>query len=301
MMDDSIVVSQIIQYILTGLTVGSIYALVALGFNIIYNVTEVINFAQGEFAVWGALVMVLLVQSTPLPTIVCFATAVAAVSVIGALINLLTIRPLKSPTVLTMIMVTIAVSIILKGVAMFIWGKDPYALQQFSSSPPIRLVGAYIPVQSIWVIAITIALVIGLTFFFRKTMLGKAMAACADNPTAAGLVGISVNKMVLFSFALSAALGAIGGIIITPITLIEYDRGAMLALKGFGAAIMGGLGNFYGAVLAGFVLGLLESMATGFISSSYKDAIALIVLLLVLFFKPSGLLGVVPTLGSKKL
>ncbi len=300
-MDEITFSSRLIQYILGGLTVGCIYALIALGFNIIYNVTEVINFAQGEFAVWGGLAMAVLVQSLDVPLIVSFALAVAGVSVIGALINLLTIRPLESPTVLTMIMVTIAVAIILKGVAMFVFGKDTFALAPFSEGPPLRLGGAYVFRQSLWVLGITIALVVALTFFFQRTILGKAMSACSDNPMAAGLVGISVKKMVLLSFALSAALGAVGGIIITPITLMEFDRGPMLALKGFGAAIMGGLGNFYGAVIAGFILGLLESLSTGFISSSYKDAIALIVLLLVLFIRPSGLFGGVAVLGSKKL
>jgi branched-chain amino acid transport system permease protein len=283
------------------LTVGCIFALIALGFNIIYNVTEVINFAQGEFAVWGGLVMVLLIQTLPLPLIVNFAVAVVLVSAIGGLIYLLTIRPLKSPSVLTMIMVTIAVAIILKGVAMFLFGKDPFALDPFSQGPPLRAFGAYVFRQSLWVLGITLFLVAILTYFFQKTILGKAMSACADNPMAAGLVGISVTKMVLISFALSAALGAIGGIIMTPITLMEFDRGPMLALKGFGAAIMGGLGNFYGAVIAGLILGLLESISTGFISSSYKDAVALIVLLLVLFIRPSGLFGSITILGSKRL
>jgi branched-chain amino acid transport system permease protein len=300
-MDDITLTSQIIQYVLSGLTVGCIFALIALGFNIIYNVTEVINFAQGEFAVWGGLVMVLLIQTLPLPLIVNFAVAVVLVSAIGGLIYLLTIRPLKSPSVLTMIMVTIAVAIILKGVAMFLFGKDPFALDPFSQGPPLRVFGAYVFRQSLWVLGITLFLVAILTYFFQKTILGKAMSACADNPMAAGLVGISVTKMVLISFALSAALGAIGGIIMTPITLMEFDRGPMLALKGFGAAIMGGLGNFYGAVIAGLILGLLESISTGFISSSYKDAVALIVLLLVLFIRPSGLFGSITILGSKRL
>jgi len=284
-----------VQYVLTGLTVGCIYALIALGFNIIYNVTEVINFAQGEFAVWGALTMVLLVTHLKLPLILNFLIAVALVSFIGALIYLLTIKPMKRPSVLTMIVVTIALSIILKGGAMFIWGKDPFALEPFSSGPPLHLFGASVLLQSLWVLGITLSLVIALSLYFRKTIWGKAMVACSNNPLAARLVGIDVNKMILGSFALSAALGAVGGIIITPITLMEYDRGAMLALKGFGAAVMGGLGSFYGAVIAGFSLGLLESLATGYLSSSYKDGIALLVLLLVLFFKPSGLLGSLTT------
>lgn len=283
--------SQVVQYLFTGFTVGAIYALVALGFNIIYNVTEVINFAQGEFGVWGGLILVLLVKSLGLPLFFGFFLAVGATALLGAAMYWFSLKPLRRPTVLSMIMATIAVSIILKGLAMFIWGKDPYAIKPFLDAPPVKLMGAFIQVQSFWVLGITLALVAALTWFYQHSMLGKAMRACADNPLAAGLAGISINKMILVSFALSAALGAVGGAIITPITLMEYDRGAMLALKGFGAAILGGLGNFYGAVLAGFILGLLESFATGFISSSYKDAVALLVLLIFLFARPEGLFG----------
>jgi len=283
--------SQVVQYLFTGFTVGAIYALIALGFNIIYNVTEVINFAQGEFGVWGGLILVLLVKSLGLPLFFGFFLAVGAVALLGAAMYWFSLKPLRRPTVLSMIMATIAVSIILKGLAMFIWGKDPYAIRPFLEAAPVKLLGAFIQVQSFWVLGITLALVVVLTWFYQHSMLGKAMRACADNPLAAGLVGISSQKMILVSFALSAALGAVGGAIITPITLMEYDRGAMLALKGFGAAILGGLGNFYGAVLAGFILGLLESFATGFISSSYKDAVALLVLLIFLFARPEGLFG----------
>jgi len=283
--------SQIVQYLFTGFTIGAIYALVALGFNIIYNVTEVINFAQGEFGVWGGLILVMLVKALGLPLFFGFFLAVGGVALLGASVYQLSIKPLRKPTVLSMIMVTVAVAIVLKGLAMFIWGKDPYAIKPFIDAEPIHLLGAYIQVQSFWVLGITLASVVCLTYFYQHSMLGKAMRACADNPVAAGLVGISTNKMVLFSFALSAALGAVGGAIITPITLMEYDRGPMLALKGFGAAILGGLGNFYGAVMAGFILGLLESFATGFVSSSYKDAVALLVLLAFLFAKPEGLFG----------
>lgn len=283
--------SQVVQYLFTGLTVGAIYALVALGFNIIYNVTEVINFAQGEFGVWGGLMLVMLVKALGLPLFFGFFIAVGGVALLGASIYQLSIKPLRKPTVLSMIMVTVAVAIILKGLAMFIWGKDPYAIKPFIDSEPINLLGAFIQVQSFWVLGITLAMVVCLTYFYQHSILGKAMRACADNPVAAGLVGISTHKMVLISFALSAALGAVGGAIITPITLMEYDRGPMLALKGFGAAILGGLGNFYGAVMAGFILGLLESYATGFLSSSYKDAVALLVLLAFLFVKPEGLFG----------
>jgi branched-chain amino acid transport system permease protein len=175
---------------------------------------------------------------------------------------------------------------------MLFWGKDIYTLPHFSGEEPLLFLGATILPQTLWIIGILCVVVAILALFFNFTMVGKAMRACAVNPVAASLVGINVKKMVLLSFALSAALGAIAGIIITPIALMEYDRGAILALKGFAAAVLGGLGNGVGAVVAGLIIGILESLGAGFISSGYKDAIALIVLLLVLFIKPSGIFGV---------
>jgi branched-chain amino acid transport system permease protein len=174
---------------------------------------------------------------------------------------------------------------------MFLWGKDPYMLPPFGSHQPIQIWGAVLQPQTLWVLGITVLVVAGITFFFKRTLMGKAMTACAYNPMAARLVGINVRKMVLISFGVSAALGAIAGIIITPITLMEYDRGPLLALKGFSAAVLGGLGSPLGSIAAGFLIGLLESLGAGFVSSGYKDAIALFVLLLVLWVKPSGLFG----------
>jgi len=291
---------QLIQYIVTGITVGSIYAMVALGFNIIYNVTEIINFAQGEFVMLGGLTMVFFTATVHLPLSLAFLFTVALVTGAGALMERLTINPLKNASVLTMIIVTIAVSILLKGIAMFTWGKDPYILPAFSGTKPIFILGAAVQTQTLWVLLITAVVVVLLSFFFKKTRYGKAMLACADNPEAARLVGIKVNLMVLLSFALSAALGAVAGAIITPISLMEYDRGALLGLKGFGAAVLGGLGSFYGAVVAGFSLGIVESLCAGLISSGYKDAVALLLLLLVLFVRPSGLLGNVEASKIKK-
>jgi branched-chain amino acid transport system permease protein len=291
---------QLIQYVVTGITVGSIYAMVALGFNIIYNVTEIINFAQGEFVMLGGLTMVFFTATVHLPLSVAFLFTVAVVTGVGALMERSTINPLKNSSVLTMIIVTIAVSILLKGVAMFTWGKDPYILPAFSGTKPIFILGAAIQTQTLWVLFITAVVVVLLSLFFKKTRYGKAMLACADNPEAARLVGIKVNIMVLVSFALSAALGAVAGAIITPISLMEYDRGALLGLKGFGAAVLGGLGSFYGAVVAGFSLGIIESLCAGLISSGYKDAVALLMLLLVLFVRPSGLFGNVEASKIKK-
>ncbi len=283
--------SQLFQYLITGLTVGSVYAMVAIGFNIIYNVTEIINLAQGEFVMLGGLVMVSLHVAAGLPLILAFPITVILVTLIGILLDRLAIHPVRQPSVLTLIIATIAASIIIKGTAMFIWGKDPFDLPAFSGRTPINLLGAVIQPQYFWVGGFLVVIVALLSFFFEKTIIGKAMSACADNPDAASLVGINVKRMILLSFSLSAAIGAVAGITVTPISLMEYDRGAMLAVKGFGAVVLGGLGSFPGAIIGGLILGTIESFGAGLVHSGYKDAFALIVLLAVLFFRPSGLLG----------
>jgi branched-chain amino acid transport system permease protein len=283
--------SQILQFFFTGLNVGSIYALVALGFTMIYNATSIINLAQGEFVMLGGLVMVFFTAGLQIPMGLGFPLTIAVVTLLGALFERLAIHPLRNASLITLIIVTLAGSILFRGGAMLIWGKDAFGLAPFSSGKPIHVWGATLQPQFFWVLGITGLVLLGIWFFFNRTLAGKAMTACSFNSTAARLVGINVRKMVLFSFSLSAAVGAIAGIIITPITLMEYDRGPLLALKGFAAAVLGGLGSGGGAIVAGFLIGILESLGAGLISSGYKDAIALLVLLIVLWIKPSGLFG----------
>jgi len=282
---------QLIQYAVTGLTVGSIYALVAIGFNIIYNVTEIINFAQGEFVMLGGLFMVFFATVLDMALPLAFLMTMTAVMATGIMMERLAIFPAKNASVLTMIIITIACSILLKGAAMYGWGKDPFTLPPFTDRKPFVFMGAAVFPQSIWVVVTTLVVVFFLTMFFKRTKFGKAMIASSDNRDAAQLMGIDVKTMVMLSFGLSAAIGAVAGMVITPISLMEYDRGALLGLKGFGAAVLGGLGHFYGAVVAGFTVGLIESFCAGLLSSGYKDAAGLLVLLLVLFVKPSGLFG----------
>jgi len=292
--------NQIVQYLFTGITLGSIYALIALGFNIIYNATEVINLAQGEFVMLGGLIMVFFATVLKLPLVFGFILTVFIVTAVGALLERVAIYPLKGASVLTLIIITIAASILMQGIAMTIWGKDPYDLVAFSGRTPISFLGAMIQPQYLWVLGITAVVVVLLNLFFGRTITGKAMAACADNPEAASLVGINVKLMVLLSFALSAGIGSIAGVVITPISLMEFDRGPMLAIKGFGAVVLGGLGSFGGAVFAGFLLGVIESLFAGLVHSGYKDAAALMVLLVVLFIKPSGLFGNIEVTRIKK-
>jgi len=283
--------AQIFQLLLTGITIGSIYAMVAIGFNIIYNATDAMNFAQGEFVVVGGLSMIMFHETLGLNLFISFFISVALVTLVGIIFERLTISPLKNPPLVTVILITIAVSIILKGLAMITWGKDSHPLESFSSAEPIQIWGAAILPQALWVIGITLLVVLLLAYMFRFTMVGKALRACAINRDATKLMGINAKAMITLSFAISGAIGAVAGIIITPITLMEYDRGAALGIKGFSTAIVGGVGNSSGAVVAGLMIGILESFFAGFISSGYKDAFAFLIMLLVLFVRPGGLLG----------
>jgi branched-chain amino acid transport system permease protein len=290
-MESYTVTNQLLQFMVTGLTIGAIYAMVAIGFNIIYNVTEIINLAQGEFVMVGGLVMVFAHVSLGLPLIMAFVVTVVAVTVLGMVLDRMAIRPIRQPSVMTLIIATVAASMIIKGSAMLIWGKNPYDLPAFSGRVPIDLGGVVLQSQYLWVIGFLVLIAVALALFFNRSIWGKAMRACADNADAARLVGINVQAMVLLAFALSAAIGAVAGITLTPIALMDYDRGAMLAIKGFGAAILGGLGSFSGAIIGGLILGLIESFGAGLFLSGYKDAYALMVLLIVLFIRPSGIMG----------
>jgi len=279
------------QLLLSGITVGSIYGLTALGFTIIFNTTGIINFAQGEFVMLGGMLAVFALKGFKLGVLPSIFISVVVTTIIGAAIERITIRPVRGGAVLNLIIATIGVSIFIRGVIMFVFGKDTYGFPQFTGDIPLTFWGVAIMPQSLWVIAVTVLLLLWLFFFFKKTIFGKAMLACSHDRKASYLVGISVNKMVLASFAISALVGAIGGAILTPITLTSYDVGIMLGLKGFSACIIGGLGNPFGAAFGGIILGILESFGAGLISSAYKDAFAFFILLVLLFFRPTGLLG----------
>ncbi len=280
----------ILQFLISGITVGSIYALVGLGFTIIYNASDVVNFAQGEFVMIGAMSAVTF-STAGVPLILAIIMAMIVTVFVGFALNQFAIKPAKGASVVTTIIITIGASIFLRGAALLIWGKDFYSLPAFSGEQPIHIGSATILPQNLWVMAMTIVLVSAVLLFFKYTLLGKAVLACSCNRTAAQMVGINVGKMMLLSYGISAMLGALAGVLIVPITFSSYDAGIMLGLKGFSAAILGGIGNPLGAVLGGLLLGILESLGAGFISSGYKDAIAFAIILLVLFVRPSGLLG----------
>jgi branched-chain amino acid transport system permease protein len=281
---------EFLQFLFSGLMIGSIYALVALGFTLIYNASDVINFAQGEFVMIGGMVTFFAVAAgIPLPLAALLALVVAVL--VGIALHRLAIEPAKGASPVTLIIITIGASIFLRGVAAVVFDKNFHSYPPFAGVDPIRIGGATILPQSVIVLAGTLAIVVALWAIMTRTMIGKAMIATAANRLAARLVGINTAAIVGVSFILSAAIGAIGGILVTPITLTNYDVGTLLALKGFAAAMLGGMGHPFGAVVGGLVVGLLETFGAGYISSSYKDAIAFLVILGVLFVMPQGLFG----------
>ncbi|NCO65043.1 MAG: branched-chain amino acid ABC transporter permease [Candidatus Aquicultor secundus] len=282
---------QFMQYLISGITSGSIYALIALGFTLIYNSTQLINFAQGEFVMLGGLITVSLYTAAGLPLVLAIIIAIAIVTAIGVIFERLAIRPLRNSSIITLIIVTVGASILFKNVAMILWGRDPQTLPPFTGDKPIPVLGASVVPQTIWVVCILLVTVILLQVFYKRSIIGKAMKACSINPSAAQLMGINTSSIVMLSFAMSAAFGAVAGILITPISMTSYSVGSFLGLKGFAGAVLGGLDNPLGAVVGGLLLGVLESLSVGVIDSGYKDAIAFLILLLVLFFKPSGILG----------
>ena len=281
------------QFFVSGITNGSIYSLIALGYCLIQNATGLVNFVQGDFVMIGALLTITLYQVAGLPMPLAFLLAIAAVALLGVALERGPIRHSRNRDLLSLVIITIGASISFRGSAMLVWGKNAHTLPPLGGDSPIFFLKAAILPQSLWILGLSLT-ILGLLFlFFHFTLVGKAMRAAADNPFGAVLVGISVRRIVALAFALSGALGAIGGILITPIASMSYDAGVMLGLKGFAAAVLGGYGSVPGAVVGGLLLGVLEALGAGYISSASKDAIAFIILLFILFVKPSGLFGAV--------
>ncbi|MFT0876617.1 branched-chain amino acid ABC transporter permease [Rhodopseudomonas sp. G2_2311] len=282
--------SELLQFLISGLTVGAVYALVALGFTLVYHASDVVNFAQGEFVMLGGMVTVFAYAAgVPLPLAALVAVIVAVV--VGLLLYWLAIAPARGASAVSLIIITIGASILLRGAAQIVFDKQFHKLPAFSGDMPIHLLGAVIQPQSLWVLGGAALVVVTLYYVMERTLIGKAVVATAANRLAARLVGVNVATVMALAFGGSAAIGAIAGILITPITLTSYDVGTLLALKGFAAAMLGGMGNPLGAVIGGLLLGLLESFGAGYVSSTYKDAIAFIVILAVLFVAPQGLVG----------
>jgi branched-chain amino acid transport system permease protein len=280
----------ILQLLVAGVGTGSIYALIALGFNVVFKSTGAMNFAQGEWVVMGGMISALLFAATSNIGLAC-ALAVVIVIMAGIASERLVIWPLRRPNTLLITLVSIGLAICTRSLIMLVLGKKPVGYPGFSQVSTLVLGGVAVQTQTLWIVGLTLAFLLAMHLFFERSMLGKALRAAAADREAAAIVGVRVETTVMLSFAIAAFAGALAGAIITPLTLSSYDQGAMFGFKGFSAAMLGGVGSLPGAVVGGLALGLLEAFGSFYISSDFKDAIAFAVLLLILFARPSGLLG----------
>lgn len=280
--------AELLQLAIAGLKNGSIYALLALGFTIVYAATNVINFAQGEFFMLGGMFAVFALKTLGLPLLAAVPLAVLAVTGVGALFEVLAIRPRRDADQMALVIITVGGSLVLSSLARHLFGSDALPLPEFTPGPSLAVAGAAIERQTLWIWGLVLVAVVGLTLLYSRTRLGRAMRACMQNREAARLMGIDTGRVVMISFALAAMLGALAGVAVTPLTSTRFDIGAGIAVKGFAAAILGGLGSPIAAVGGGLLLGLIEQAVIP-VSSSLKDVVAIVVLLTVLFVRPQGL------------
>jgi branched-chain amino acid transport system permease protein len=281
---------EILQFTITGISIGSLYAIVGIGFMIIYSVTRVVNFAQGEFVMLGGMLSVTFYQ-WGLPLSISILLAIAATTLLGMVFYQSVIYPIRKAPGFSLVLITFASSLVIRGVATICWGSQPRSLPYFLGSTPVSIAGAILNPQAIWVITSTGLMAASLFFFFRYTITGKAFEACAVSTFLATLMGIKPTRMGLFAFTLASALTALAGAVITPLTFPHVGIGIHLSVKGFTAALIGGLDRIEGVIVGGLALGVLEALGAGFVSSRYKDVIALVVLLILLTFRHQGLLG----------
>jgi len=282
------------QLLIGGLAVGCIYALIGLGYSLIYSASGLMSFVQGEIFMLGAYVAYTIYVGLHVPFLIAVLIAIFIMFVVGMLLERGMISPLlrRGSKQIHIVLATIGLSIFLKNFAMIIWGSDVKNFPSALGEDPIRMGNVSISPQQIAIMAVTFICMVLLHFFMNKTKLGTSLRAAAQDPMAAGVMGINVSLTVGMAWALAAVLSAIAGILLAPIYGVYPKMGAILSTKGFAAAVLGGYGNMYGAIIGGLIFGVVETMAAGYIASSFKDIISFVVLILVLFIMPHGILKV---------
>ena len=281
--------STVLQSLISGLTLGCIYAALGLGLYVVYGVTRVLNFAQGEFVMLGGMITVSLC-AWGVPLFPAIFVAVFVVSIAGAILYRFIIHPARNASGSALAFLTVGFAYAVEGLTLLVWGWEYRSLTNFLGSSSIHLWGATIFGQAPWVVGMTVLMVAGLYYFFGHTMIGRALRACADEPLGARTVGISPERMGLLAFVIAAALGAVAGATITPLTMTAYNVGIPLTIKGLLSAFVGGMHRAEGVIVGGLLLGLTEALSAGLMPSGYHDAIALGLLLIVFLARPRGLL-----------
>jgi branched-chain amino acid transport system permease protein len=281
----------VLQLLFQGIGIGSVYALVAMGFVLIFRATNVVNFAQGEFSMVAAYLMVVCSVDLGLPYWLSFLIALAGMAAIGAVFNLTVYYPLRHRTYLPVIISTIGASIFLANTTLALYGPQPQVLSGWFDTPGIQVGGVYLDSQYLLIIGVTMLLVVFQYWFFEKTLLGKKLQATSQDKEMASLLGIPVSAMIMLTFVYSAVLGGIAGILVAPILFVSIQMGSTIALKAFAATIIGGFGDVAGAIIGGLALGVIETFGAAYISVPYKDGFAFLVLVLFLIFRPQGIFG----------
>jgi branched-chain amino acid transport system permease protein len=282
-------IEQFSQYVIGGLTSGSIYALIAVGFILIFNVSKVINFAQGEFVMFGAMGTIFFIQWFSFPIVISAIAAVICVAILSMLLYILFIEGYKSEH-LNIALITLGGSMMFTGLSGVIFGKNPSTLPPFITGS-VKVFGATYAYQALIVLSVSVLLIVLLSLYIKKTKLGKLMKAASQNDELLKLSGVNPKLIYRLSFAFSGLIGGIGGIVIAPITFASYNMGGNIGLMGLIAAIFGGLNSYFGGLAGGLALGLIESLSAGVISSEAKGSIAFGILIIILIFRPNGLLG----------
>jgi branched-chain amino acid transport system permease protein len=286
-------VLEFLQIAIGGLVVGSIYAAIALGFSLVYRVTGAINLSQGGFALVAAMIGYTFGVAWGWPLVVAIPAAVVATVIIGVSLAAFTFVPaLTRLSNANVLMLTAGILTMIEGFSLVVWGSQPYAMPPFSGERPLAFGAILIPTQAFWVFGATALCIVALWFLIARTKLGKALRACAENPSAASLMGIDVPRMTLLSFGLATLIAAISGVIVAPTTSLQFDTGRLFTISGFVAAAIGGIASFPGAVIGGLFLGLVTQLSTAYISSLFSSAISLLILLVVLIWRPQGLVSV---------
>jgi len=296
-----------LQQIVNGLVLGSIYALVALGYTMVYGILGLINFAHGDICMIGALTALTVAQAlaamglpVPLVLVLSALAAVLVCVVLGVSIERVAYRPLRRAPRLAPLITAIGVSILLQYSAALVWGKQYLSMPELVKPGEIALGGVHLTDLQVFIFLLACAVMAGLLWFIHSSRMGRAMRATEQNPDVAGLMGVDVNRVIAFTFLLGSAVGAIAGMMVVLYYGVgHYFMGFMLGLKAFTAAVLGGIGNVAGAMLGGLLLGIVESLAAGYIGdltggvlgSNYRDVFAFLVLILVLVFRPSGIMG----------
>jgi branched-chain amino acid transport system permease protein len=280
------------QYLITGITMGSIYSLIALGFVTIYRSSRIVNMAQGSFVMFGGLFAFSMFMELGLPYWLSGIIGVILVVVLAVVMYQVVLKPVLRISLVTMILCTVALSLLFENLSLVKYGGYPKTLPGFTGSASFGVGGVYVSWQAVWMIGIMIVCLVALYVLNNHTLMGKRMTATATNPMAASLSGINVSRMILLSFAISGAIGAIGGIAISNyVGGLTYATGGIYGMMGFIAAVLGGWGSSTGAVVGGMALGIAQALATGLVPAGYKNVPAFIILLIVLYFRPQGLLG----------